>query len=130
MFNLKRLIVRVALLGAVTMASGCALGVDKALIDDINGLSIARGNAMDRFDGGEFPGNGGRGGGSNTGSGDTGSDTGGGNATTAGNGGGGNGGLHANSGGGNGSEGDPDKDPGKGNEKRSDKSKGKDQEQD
>lgn len=129
MLNGKKWIARVALLGAIMMASGCALGVDEALIDNIDGLSIARGNAADHFSNGEFPGNGGQTGGGTTG---------GGNPAPAGNsegagtngGGGGNGGGHPNSGGGNDSEGDPDVDPGKGNEHRNGKSKGKNQDQD
>jgi hypothetical protein len=36
---------------AVMMASGCALGVAEVLIDTNDGLSIARENAMDRYNG-------------------------------------------------------------------------------
>lgn len=65
----KKWIARVALLGAIMMISGCALGVSEALIDNIDGLSIARGNAADHFGNGEFPGNGGQTGGGTTGGG-------------------------------------------------------------
>lgn len=115
------------------MISGCALGVSEALIDNIDGLSIARGNAADHFGNGGFPGNGGQTGGGTTG-GDNpapaGTNEGGGTNGGGGGNGGGNGGGHPNSGGGNDSEGDPDVDPGKGNEHRSGKSKGKNQDQD
>lgn len=131
----KKWIARVALLGAIMMISGCAHGVSEALIDNIDGLSIARGNAADHFGNGGFPGNGGQTGGGTTG-GDNpapaGTNEGGGTNGGGGVGGngGGNGGGHPNSGGGNDSEGDPDVDPGKGNEHRSGKSKGKNQDQD
>ncbi|MBE9554415.1 MAG: hypothetical protein IMF05_13205 [Proteobacteria bacterium] len=121
MWNRNKQIVWVALMGAMMMVSGCALGVDEALIDTNYGLSIALQNGLDRDNG--APGNGNIPGGGNA-------DSGGGNQTTADSPGGENSGKHPNAGGGNGTEGDPDEDPGKGNFNRSDKSKGKNQGQD
>jgi hypothetical protein len=118
MKNCYEILVKAALVGVVLIASGCSLGNDESLVDNLKGLETAFGNAGSDHDGG-MPGNGGNQ-----------PDTGGNVAATSGSslaGGGGPGnsdfgrGTHANAGGGNGSEtadgndvsGDnPDLDPG------------------
>ena len=129
MRNGANIVVRVALLGIVMMASGCALGVDQALIDNNEHLAAALDNARDNGNrgNGNIPGAGGQNGngggdvanndGGNNG-GNTGGATGGGEGPTTADGpnGNGNGGKHANSGRGNGSEEDEngeDVDPGR-----------------
>ena len=118
MKNGYEILVKAALVGVVLIASGCSLGNDEPLVDNLKGLETAFGNAGSDHDGG-MPGNGGTqpapggdvaansgglsGGGSGPGNSDFGR------------------GTHANAGGGNGSEtadggvagaGNPDMDPG------------------
>ena len=129
------ILVKAAVVGVVLIASGCSLGNDEPLVDNLKGLETAFGNAGSNHDGG-MPGNGGNrpapgddvaandGGSSSDGGGDatggtvTASDPD--NGSGPGNSGFGRG-THANAGGGNGSEtadggvasaGNPDMDPG------------------
>jgi hypothetical protein len=118
MKNGYEILVKAALVGVVLIASGCSLGNDDPLVDNLKGLETVFGNAGSNHDGG-MPGNGGNrpdvggnvaansggptGGGSGPGNSDFGR------------------GTHANAGGGNGSEtadgfdvsdNNPDLDPG------------------
>ena len=119
MKNGANIVVRMALLGIVMMASGCALGVDQALIDNNEHLAAALDNARDNgsHGNGNIPGAGGQNG---NGGGDVANNDGaGGGAGPTATGGpneNGNGGKHANAGRGNGSELDEngeDMDPGR-----------------